>query len=206
MATDEEALRRLLTEHEPDELRGYLVTPSEIPRAEGSGAAFISGGPSTTTAAGLIIPGSAVPAPIDYLGVYVILEEYAEPDMTASGWTLDSIIDALTTLYYPREQLVLALALLNRVTTKGKKALDEIADYYIPWLSPEFGQRLRGLLSGQEGRRRALLARQPLLATMRHVIAHRVDEGGRSPSEEAVGGARHHAVPRDRHDAGSWRH
>lgn len=34
---------------------------------------------AATAAPGLTIPGSAVLAPIDYVGVYVILEEYTEP-------------------------------------------------------------------------------------------------------------------------------
>lgn len=186
MTADEEALRRLLTEHEPDELRGYLMTPSDIPRAEGSGAAFISGGRAATTASGLIIPGSTVPAPTDYVGVYVTLEEYTGSNLEASGWTLEDIIDALTTLYHPREQLILSLALLNRLTTKGKKTLDEIAGYYIPWLSRELAERLRGLLAGEQGRRRALLARQPILATMRHVIVHGEDQGPDPPPKKPL--------------------
>lgn len=173
---DDEELRRLLTEHEPPELRGYIVTPGNIPRAEGSGAAFISGGPTAQTAEGLLIPAGAVPAPIDYLGVFITLEEYAPDPVLVGGMTSEDVVEAVTQWHYPRDQLVLALALLNRMPSKGKKRLDELVEYYTGWLGAEPAERLRGLLAAEGGRRRVLLARQPILAAMRAAIVDGHDD------------------------------
>lgn len=172
MGMDEEALRRLLTENEPEELRGYLVAPDEHLRAEGSGAVLLSGGRAGEMPSGLVVPESALPAPIDYVGVYVTLDEYV-PDADILGYPdSDAVAAQLTAAYYPRSDLLLSMSLFNRLATRGRETLDEIANYYAGHLSPDLAERLRGLLAGEEGRRRALLARQPLLAAMRYVITN----------------------------------
>jgi hypothetical protein len=183
---DEDALRRLLTDHEPRELRGYLVTPDDLPRAQGSGAVLLSGGPSAQSASGLIIPGSAVPAPIDYLGVFVTLDEYAPDPVLVEGMTSPDVVEMVTQRYYPREQLVLALALLNRMAARGKRRLDELSEYYAAWLGPGPAEKLRGLLAVEGGSRRVFIARQPLLAAMRATIVDGHTDDPQPPPEKPL--------------------
>lgn len=181
--TDEEALRRLLIQNEPDELRGYLLTPGETPLAQGSGVPLVSGGPAVETASGLVVPAKAVPAPIDYVGVYVTLDEYAPDPLLVEGMTSRDVVEMLTTRYYSRHELVVALSLLNRMAGTGVARLEELADYYARWLGAESAEKLRGLLAAEGSGRRVLLARQPILASMREVIVSGRD-GERDPAPQ----------------------
>jgi hypothetical protein len=172
LLTDEEALRRLLIQNELDELRGYLLTPGETPLAKGSGVPLVSGGAAAQTSSGLVVPATAVPAPIDYVGVYVTLDEYAPDPLLVEGVTSRDVAEMITTRYYPRDQLVLALALLNRMAGASSARLGKLSEYYAGWLSDDSAARLRGILSAEGGRRRVLLARQPILAAARAAIVH----------------------------------
>jgi hypothetical protein len=183
MGMNEEELRRFLTEHEPEELREYIVTPGDLPRVEGSGAVLLSGDRAAQVPSGLVIPESAVPAPIDYVGVYITLEEYVPTAGPVRYPSSPEVAQTLVSTYYPRSDLLLSMALLNRLAGRGKQTLEELAEYYVASITPELAAKLRGLLAGQEGLRRALLARQPLLAAMRYVISEGHDRS-RPPDGE----------------------
>lgn len=168
-----EELQKLLTAHEPEELRtSYVLTPDSTTRVLGSGVPLLTGGPATPTATGLFLPSSAGASPSDDIGVYVLFSEYAGDDFeTRTGLSLDDVIDHLSSKY-PRLLLILSLSLLGRAGTEDWKQRD-IATYYEKFLNPDMATRLHNIMS--VGQNRVLLARQGLLASMRHVFLYGQD-------------------------------
>ena len=122
------------------------------------------------TASGFAVPASAASPRLEHVGIYVTLPLYADEEMAARGWSVDDLVAALLEGAYGREELLLSLAILNRLTELGTELVDAFTEYFLSQLSPSLGERLRGVLASSGPPVVALLARQPLLATIRAVL------------------------------------
>ena len=169
-------LARMLTENEPEELRSsYLALPAHGAHIAGSAARRIGANEYRELAnSGLAIPADAsLAAPIDYVSVYVTVNQYVDYDPNGG---LDDLISVLGR-NQTRETLLLNLALLNTIAADSNK-LAEFESAFCELLAPPLGTRLKNLLyRGAEAGKHRLLARQPILAAIRYVL--RNDIGGR---------------------------
>lgn len=166
----ERELSRLLAVNEPAGVAPYLIVPQQNALyARGTGALDLS-----QFALGFgrhLIDQIEVP---DHR-VYVTLDEYL-PQRNREAFGLDSAhaVGFILRQYTPRE-LLIALAVLNRLGDKDDQAAD-LERTYIACLAPGPGALMRSLLSVPEPRQ--FLARQPILLAMKEVILN-----GGEPSE-----------------------
>lgn len=182
---DDDDLIRILTRYEPEELRkSYLALPGDGIKAAGSSVPNIGALQFAPLFPGsdLAVPvGTALEAPIDYMGVYVTLNEYFIYDRGEGSYSADEVIDALAR-NHTSETLVINLALLNVIATDPTR-LAEFQGAFLQMLEPTLAERLKNLLGGGKGPgKRHLLARQPILAALRLVIQD--DIGGTSDDND----------------------
>ena len=183
---DDNDLIRILTRYEPEELRkSYLALPGAGIKAAGSSVPNIGAVQFAPLLPGsdLAIPvGTALDAPIDYIGVYVTLNEYFIYDRGEGSYSPDEVIGALAR-NHTSETLVINLALLNVIATDPTR-LAEFQGAFLQMLEPTLAERLKNLLgSGKGPGKRHLLARQPILAAIRLVIQD--DIGATSDDKDA---------------------
>jgi hypothetical protein len=158
----------MFTSNEPDELRNYLALPGEGLRLSGSAVPAI-GTFRQSDATRLVVPSSAAEraAPIDYMGVFLTLGEYAPYEHL--GLDADDLIAQFSS-NHTGETLVVHLALLNHLS-RSPERLAAMAAGYERILRPEHARRFRNVLRGEAGNDRVrFVARQPILSAMRAVI------------------------------------
>lgn len=166
---DLEELHAALTRHEPSEYRGYLMVPrGGQTYTPGSGVPTI-GAAKISQSGGLLRVGepSGV-APIEFLGVYLTLDEYAplDVDPTARNVLVEHFISQV-----PKTELLVALAILNRAIHNHKLRFQLMTEF-AAFLRPEPRERFENLVSpAVREDPRWFLARQPVLLSMREVLA-----------------------------------
>jgi hypothetical protein len=171
--SSQEDLRRLLTQHEPEEVRQYLTLPDETtPRVLGSTVPLVGGSGLRLVGGQVWVPAMAqLAAPIDYVGVYVVLSEYFnESDLGLSGDQLQLLFASA----YDRQSMLVSLALLNRMLNRPG-ANGELKEYFLAHLSEDLRSRLEAAFAS-EPHRKVLLSRQQLLAAMRYEMTAELTE------------------------------
>lgn len=171
---DPEALRRLVAEGEPAELRGYLAVPSGGPFVAGSTVRSLAQ-PAATTASGLMLPGSVrTEAPMDFAGAYATLANYGDLD-DLGGSTSD--ITAAVARMQSFETLFLHLALLNHLEADEAKRA-RVSEEFLALLNPHPRERLINFVRSSEAGQHRILARQPILAAMKYLLLNPPDGAG----------------------------
>lgn len=126
---------------------------------------------------GLIVSGTGgevSAAPIDYVELYVSLEEYV-PLSEAEDGTAVSVVREIVGSY-DRGALLLGLAALDHLCNK-RDALEGLAAHYRLALRHDLPRRLDRALSKPGGPSRRIVARQPVLAAMREVLREPLEDG-----------------------------
>lgn len=163
---DLERLRAELTQHEPREHRGFLMVPREGRLyAAGSGVPRL-GLARVREARGLFEVGERQgPAPIDYFGVYLTLDEYAP---VVKGMNVKDLIGHWNAKASEKD-LLIALAILNRAFNDDDLRQRLISEFGAE-LQPDVRTRFENLVTTGGHERRWFLARQPILMAMREVL------------------------------------
>ena len=174
---DLERLRAELTQHEPVEHRGFLMVPQDGRLyASGSGVPLLGAARLRETRGLTTVGEQQGPAPIDYFGVYVTLDEYAPQ---VSVLSVDHLIGHWIEKIPEREMLV-ALAILNRAFHNDALRNDLMTEFAAE-LQPDARTRFTNLTTGGGRERRWFVSRQAVLMAMREVLTRpRVEE----PSDE----------------------
>lgn len=164
---DLDRLQAELTKHEPTEHRGYLMVPRQGQMySAGSGVPML-GVPPLSQSRGLFRVGEVSgPAPIDFIGVYLTLDEYVP---FADSDDLEPLIQYFIGQVSEAE-LLTALAILNRAAHDDDMR-SHLMGEFTNMLNPLFRERLESLVDPKLGEgRREFLARQPVLVSMREVL------------------------------------
>jgi hypothetical protein len=171
---DFEKLQRLFTKHEPPELRGYVAKAGVGgPALAGSGvpplgvARFV---PSAKN--GLFVPTDAAgPAPIDYIGTYVTLDQYLDIGLPYKEPIIEAVIAHLAEAH-DRETMLLNLALLNRAAADREQLAKLNADFP-RILKGDARRRFEAVMASESGGEgHPIVARHPVLAAIRYLLTH----------------------------------
>lgn len=176
---DLERLRAEFTSHEPDRHRNYLMVPREGQvYAAGSGVPIAGAARIRQSEGGLWAVGEPTgPAPIDYMGVYLTLDEYFGTDVGVDD--LDVLVEFFIGEASQPDMLV-ALAILNRAVNDDDLRRRVQAEFSA-FLQPATRERFENLISRGGQAQRWFIARQPVLMALREVLS-------RDPVTEPRGG------------------
>jgi hypothetical protein len=168
---DPEGLFATVAGTEPEELRGYLAVMTQ-------GSAHYAGTtiPVPTplqlapAASGLMAPVGGGPAPIDYMGVYLVLSDYVDPaELHTTVETLSQRCLAEAVQAVNHQELVTAGVLLN-MSLRRETYYEQLQDLFRAWLSPQSRARFENALRPHPGQRR-FLSRQPVLGALQMALA-----------------------------------
>lgn len=170
---DLERLRAELTQHEPVEHRRFLMVPQDGRLyASGSGVPMLGAARLRETRGLTAVGEQQGPAPIDYFGVYVTLDEYAPQ---VSALSVEDLINHWIGKTRERE-MVVALAILNRAFHDDALREDLMTEFAAE-LQPDARTRFTNLTTGGGQERRWFVSRQAVLMAMREVLTRpRVEE------------------------------
>lgn len=171
-------LLRASTGGYPDglDLQGLGQLEQGVPYLEGT-TARLPAPQFVVTGEGLAIPTEAISTPMDYMAVYVTLNEYlgdAAPFEPGGRSNADLFSDHLIASV-EKHELVLQLCMLTAIAGKAT-ATDSLLKQYLPLLKEEARTRLITWLDAK--RSHQFLARQPILAALLRTVA-------RTPSSPA---------------------
>lgn len=115
-------------------------------------------------------------APINFIHLYVSLDDYIPLEETPDGTPESAIREILDS--YDRRSLLLALAVLNRQCDR-QEDLERLTGYYRSVLTEAPRRRLDAAMSRREGSagKPRIVARQCVLAAMKELLRHPLEDG-----------------------------
>ncbi len=152
---------------EPEEVRGYLATPDPgLIRFEGSTVPILGARPLAPLGGPLVGPAAQADA-ASYAASYLTLSEYVDLSNEPIPVDMSSLI-RLFADDNERQELVAHVVKLNHIAGNAG-ALAKLQEAYRTKLRPDTQARFDGLLEDPD-HRRVFLSKQPLLATLRHLL------------------------------------
>jgi hypothetical protein len=165
-------IARLVSGAEPPELSGYLAVPQEGRLLhEGTSAPILASAMAETVPGSpLLLPESArlSRVPIDFTATYLSIAQYLDDPSDGSAVARD-LLTTLLLKQHDRFEMVAQVAGLLHALEKPEM-LKEIQGTYVGLWGDATRQRLELALDGKLGMPFVLLARQPLLATVRLLL------------------------------------
>ena len=186
-------IEHLFLHGEPADLPAYFSTiQAGVPYQLGSTVRLPD--PSYADADGLLIPQDAVPRPIDYAGVYLIVDDYF--DMSALGREAEfwrNYYVQGTRASFGVSTLVSKLAMVASLWNHEDQQAPMIAAFRESLVGEESKRRLDGALTRSPDRR-TFLARQPLLGAFREIFLHAPNDASSQIEPMIAGIVLAHAV------------
>lgn len=167
---------RLLKEfagNEPAELRNYVSrVRADAMYAAGTTVPLLTHTRFRSGPQGLVVPEfSSGSAPLDYVHVYIVLEDYLEFSDPSFGITVP--IELLIKHFarqLPRSELLALLAMLDHLCFEPER-LRELQEDYVKWWRPDIRALLEAALRDGPGEpTTGFVSRQAILAAMRIVL------------------------------------
>jgi hypothetical protein len=169
-----ERLFAMVAGAEPEELRGYLAVMTQgSPLHAGTTIPLPNPLQLTPGASGLLAPFGGGTAPIDYMGVFLVLSDYVDPiDLLTDSETLSRECVAATERAVNHEELVTAGVILN-MSLRRPQFFEEMQELFRGSLSPAPRERFDNAFRVHPDRR--FLTRQPLLGTIQQALSLGMD-------------------------------
>lgn len=155
-----------------DDLSAWVRAAARVPGPAGPAILLPSAGNSDRPFARLLGLHPVTNRPVPFSGTYLTASEYLVPFAQAAGvrWQPDLVWADLLS-QHPRDHLLIALALLNHATTNDELGARLEANF-LGGIASGLAQRARAALTGAfDSTPRHLLARGPILRTMRAVLS-----------------------------------
>jgi hypothetical protein len=175
-------LRRLLADDEPADLQSYLSTPSTHLRFQGTTVPALGArvfGPTGSRNLSAPIDASG-PAPIDFMGSYLTLEEFFDLTLPDGRQIPADAVVRWAADHHDRRTMTMALALLGRMVAEPA-VLEKLTEDFLKFLAPPARVRVQALLTSESmGLGRLLTSRQPVLSALRWVLS---EDPSRDPDQ-----------------------